>query len=1099
MRTLQNNNLKGKNLKLSLIILVILISILPFILNLLGVDFSSTSTPSPIADSSSNLTTQDQKFYALAGALHHALLEWSAVVLAVIAGIAAFIHYTKYKDISVPVIGLALLCAGFTDAFHTLAATRIISANVPNSDFIPFTWALSRMFNASIMIVGVLLSLWLTNQKNTGYAYEILKKQFLIKEKNKTKLLLIVAIIFIAMAIGSVFFAATSYYLPQTTFKNALITRPYDIVPLALFLLSAALVWSWYQNKATTLKFALLLSLIPEVVTQLHMSLGSTALFDNHFNIAHFLKIVAYAILTFGILITLLRKTKQLVNEDVPQGNQNINKLANTDDFLKVGTAKYSQVWVFSLFTFVFAMAVSIAVSSIYYVDTIKATQEQQYKSLENQSDFIAPLVTKIYYESKEDLIFVSKIPFFQEGIQSLKYRNSESFKQWQKSLDTLFSQLLNKNQYYIQVRFINYPSQNELLKITKSNHNIRNAGSNQLDQLASGLSFNESALKKDNVLFFNDSLNSRVDKEVVPFLHLFLPVYGEYDKKLLGVLNLQVDFFSYMHDLNLARTNGKALFFSDGKGQIIYKINSTQEDNFITTNEDLSLQQRFPKLVDVIADNRKKFQLGMDNGIINETVNKGHYRTIDLPSERGRKVIRLFVEMDQEALLVEIKTIQARSLQIGFGLAIIALAIALFLSKRLSNSLSLITSQVTQYGDTGEANNLPVNAQDESGVLARSFHNLLMTQAEQGKALLQQKWALDEHAIVSITDVKGTITYVNEKFTEISGYSQAELIGKNHRILNSGCHNKKFFEAIFKQIYQGNTWQGEICNKAKNGHLYWVSTTIVPFMNKQSKPDSYISIRTDITLNKEKSALLLEAKEELSAEVEKLEMANADLNQFAYVASHDLKSPLNGISQLVSWLEEDCHDILPKESQEHLALLRSRSKRMIALLNDLLEYSRAGKENYQAETFKLAKVVSELFDLQGNNDGFTCTAQDVELCLQRVPFELVIRNLISNAIKHHDKDVGNIDISISIIEENEQNFYLIHVQDDGPGIPIELHEKALEMFQTLQSRDKVEGSGMGLALVKRTIQHQGGTFSIDPSDGRGTLMIIKLPCGNVI
>jgi len=599
--------------------------------------------------------------------------------------------------------------------------------------------------------------------------------------------------------------------------------------------------------------------------------------------------------------------------------------------------------------------------------------------------------------------------------------------------------------------------------------------------------------------LFFNDSLNSRVDKKVVPFLHLFLPVYDENNNKLLGVLNLQVDFFSYMHDLNLARINAKTLFFSDGKGQIIYKISSNHEDSFITTKEDLSLQQRFPKLIEIIADNRKKFQLGMENGIVNEAVNKGHYRTIDLPSEQGGKAIRLFIEMDQQALLVKIKTIQARSLQIGFGLAIIALAIALFLSKRLSNSLSLITSQVTRYGDTGEVNNLPVHAQDESGVLARSFHNLLVNQAAQGKALLQQKWALDEHAIVSITDVKGTITYVNEKFTEISGYSQIELLGKNHRILNSGCHKREFFTAIFKQIYQGNPWQGEICNKTKDGRFYWVNTTIVPFMNKQGKPDSYISIRTDITLSKEKSALLLEAKQELSAEIEKLEMANADLSQFAYVASHDLKSPLNGISQLVSWLEEDCHDILPEESQEHLALLRSRSKRMIALLNDLLEYSRAGKENYQAETFNLAKVVSDLFDLHGTNKGFICTAENIELCLQRVPFELVMRNLITNAIKHHDKDVGNIDISVAIVEEKEQSYYLIHVQDDGPGIPIELHEKALEMFQTLQSRDKVEGSGMGLALVKRTIQHLGGTFSIDPSSGRGTLMIIKLPCGKVI
>ena len=815
----------NKNLKCYFVLLIIFISFLPYTLNLWGIDFSSTSTPLSFLGEST-VIGNDQQFYALTGALHHALLEWSAVILAIIAGVGAFVHYYQNKDISIPIIGLALLCAGLTDAFHTLAATRIISATVPNSDFIPFTWAFSRLFNASIMILGVLLSLWLTRPSNmsvneAGYA------AIFNSSINKSQTLLIISVFFITLAISAVILAATSQHLPQTTFKNAFITRPYDVVPLALFILSAVLVWFWYQRKASILKFSLLLSLIPGIITQLHMSLGSTELFDNHFNIAHFLKVVAYAVITLGILITLVQSSKAEESENENLHEEATNKLSNTvietSKLLDVGKVRYSQVLVFSSFTFLLAIAVSILVSSIHYIDAVKIAQEQQ-------------------------------------------------------------------------------------------------------------------------------------------------------------------------------------------------------------------------------------------------------------------------------ALLVEIATIRNRSIQIGVALAIIALAIAIIMSRRLSSALQSITTQVTHYSHTGEVTNFPIHAQDEIGVLARSFHNLLITQAAQEKSLLQQQRALDEHAIVSITDIKGNITYFNDKFMQISGYSEGELLGKNHRILNSGQHDKAFFTQMYQTISQGKTWQGDICNKAKDGHFYWVNTTIVPFMNNKGRPENYISIRTDITSNKHNSEQLLSAKVELSEQVSKLESANVELNQFAYVASHDLKSPLNGISQLVSWLEEDCHEILPEESQEHLKLLKNRSKRMIALLNDLLDYSRAGRTDYQVEVFNLADVVNDIFDLHGNKVSFSCKVQDITLSMQKAPFELIIRNLISNAIKHHDKAEGTIEISVEKSQELEQNYYVIRIQDDGPGIPVNLHEKALEMFQTLQSRDKVEGSGMGLALVKKTVQHHGGTISIDPSENRGTLIIVKWP-----
>ncbi len=232
------------------------------------------------------------------------------------------------------------------------------------------------------------------------------------------------------------------------------------------------------------------------------------------------------------------------------------------------------------------------------------------------------------------------------------------------------------------------------------------------------------------------------------------------------------------------------------------------------------------------------------------------------------------------------------------------------------------------------------------------------------------------------------------------------------------------------------------------------------------------------------------EAAKHLAAQNKALEKSNADLEQFAYIASHDLKSPLNAIINIAGWIVEDCADILPKKSKAHLQLLTSRGNRMATLLDDLLSYSRVGRISYDAESIRLKPLVNNLFDLLGNPENFSIVVKNAELTVPRIPLELVIRNLVSNAIKHHDKERGNIEVFC----ESKAAEYHIRVQDDGPGIPPKLQHKALEMFQTLRPRDKVEGSGMGMALVKKTVEHYGGTLVIDSDGKNGTGIDITWP-----
>jgi signal transduction histidine kinase len=228
------------------------------------------------------------------------------------------------------------------------------------------------------------------------------------------------------------------------------------------------------------------------------------------------------------------------------------------------------------------------------------------------------------------------------------------------------------------------------------------------------------------------------------------------------------------------------------------------------------------------------------------------------------------------------------------------------------------------------------------------------------------------------------------------------------------------------------------------------------------------------------------------------LEHLNRELDQFAYVASHDLKAPMRAIDSLAGFLREDLGEHLQGDSANHLDLMQGRIRRLEALLDSLLEYSRAGRERSPREVVDLRELIETSIDLVSPAGvQIRYSGEFGRVSTWRTPLEQIVRNLADNAFKHGDGELPFVTVECDVIK----NHVRIVIADDGPGIAPEFHERIFGMFQTLQPRDKVEGSGMGLAILKKLIDTYDGSISIDsdPAARRGTSFTVDWPIDAVL
>jgi PAS domain S-box-containing protein len=349
---------------------------------------------------------------------------------------------------------------------------------------------------------------------------------------------------------------------------------------------------------------------------------------------------------------------------------------------------------------------------------------------------------------------------------------------------------------------------------------------------------------------------------------------------------------------------------------------------------------------------------------------------------------------------------------------------------------------------------------------------------------LRQMFEAISSLAIVVETNPAGIITYVNDNFCTVSGYSREELIGKSHRVVNSGLHDASFFKNLWKTIAAGKKWYGEICNRRKDGTLYWVQTAITPMIGSKGEVTKYLALRVDITDRKMAEAQMLQSSK------------MASLGEMAGGVAHEINNPLAIIIGKADRLRKRIEQgrIDPQEFKEELSFVRETSLRIAGIVKGLLDFAR-GEGHVLYEQTTVQQVIDQVLNFcraHIRRQGVNLTVEpipDISFVANQNQIVQVLLNLINNAHDAvHSTPESWIRLDVKAVNENHLQFI---VTDSGPGIPESLHSKIMQPFFT--TKPVGQGTGLGLSISHGIATGHGGRLTLD-TRAPHTTFVLELP-----
>jgi PAS domain S-box-containing protein len=668
-----------------------------------------------------------------------------------------------------------------------------------------------------------------------------------------------------------------------------------------------------------------------------------------------------------------------------------------------------------------------------------------------------------------------------------------------------LFEALVRAKPTYLQVRFVGIADDGrELVRVDRlgDGGTIRIVGKDDLARKGHATYFAEALRQRRGVVILSEielnRENGVISEPQVPVIRAVTPVFTV-DGKILGAIVINQDVESLFEVLATVQDRGHTYFFTNSKGDYLYHPDRARTFRF-EYGEKSRLQDDFPEFEKVYSDEEEVLQTAIVSKA-DETymvcLRKSSYDENDPAQFLGIMVMDSF-----DQVLGISRTVKRRAYLIVAGMVIVGVLAAFLLARRISDPIVSISRTLQNFEDGKEVDEvtLPVKTGGEAGQLARAFQSMLKRVKEQRVAL--EKEVVDRQnaeneakavvesasdAILTI-DNHGTVLTFNPRAVTLFGYEVEEIVGQSAKILIASEHHKLFhsYLAGYRKTGTAQVLENarEFRGRRKDGLTFELELTVGAVENAER--NKLIGIIRDIGERKR-------AERELTHSNQELARSNADLEQFAYVASHDLQAPLRTIISYNQLLAASLGDKLDEECKTYMSYIVEAGTRMRRLLNDLLLYSQTKKDEVAFRSVSLQETFKAVVD----DLGAAIEERHAKLSCDDLPTVMgdptqlrqLLQNLMSNGIKYSTADEPTVHVSAQL----QGQHWRIAVKDNGPGIDSSHFQRIFEIFQRLHSNEAYEGTGIGLSICKKIVERHNGEIWVESEPGEGSTFYFTL------
>ena len=729
-----------------------------------------------------------------------------------------------------------------------------------------------------------------------------------------------------------------------------------------------------------------------------------------------------------------------------------------------------------------------LALSSFHLLNSHKYLKSLAFEKIKHEIESETAGVKSRIQELSNDAYFLSSVPPVKGLLRAIQNKGKDPIggsntKQWENRLATIFKEMLHSKKDYVQIRYIGVANKGkELIRVDRDRGRVFRKKKGELQEKFERSYFKKTlALSERRVYLSPINLNRERKKIAIPHQLVIRAAVPIYDNKgqAFGFVIINMLANRLFHSLMKLEKQGKTIDIINDKGNELL----TTKKNWQASTEDIHLVSEIQEFFKEKKHKESILQSESQNNLI--VAKKIYYNPL-----AQNQFIGVALGVPRKDIYAYIWTGISGELLVVLLFIIISLALTYYYYQKQTAPLKTLRSLADKLA-AGENIPQPKNLtkqDDEMGEVTRAFYHMSEEIKNKTKQLNFQKEALDEAALVSETDLRGYITYVNPRFIKVSGYSKEELLGKTHRIVKSAYHTKSFYDDLWKTITSGKTWRGEVKNKKKNGSFYWVDSYIIPLSNENHKTSRYISVRFDITAQKEQE--------------EKLKELTKAKSQFLATMSHEIRNPLGaviGINEILSSTK------LEAKQREYVNTMKESADSLLHIINDILDFSKleSGKwellleptnlKNFLNKTLSMFKAKAEEKGLSLDHSISKDTPENILIDAPRL--KQIIINLLSNSFKFTSQ--GSILVSVESTKKTQDHYEVqITVKDTGIGMSQEQMSRIFNEFEQADSSTTKAygGTGLGLAICKKLVLLMKGSITVESSPGKGSSFIVLIP-----